>query len=133
MIRLLSKRKRRERTARGVPKVIDTGQARQLIDRERRNVITPEEAARLEVWRFYRRPSKRYQFRFERPYRYALSDYGDRLGRIEDSTRGVYIHGDNGFTYYALTNRISFDTMTIMATAHYSQWPEIERLNRLKR
>lgn len=132
MLRLLTRKQRREKTAKGVPHIIDTGQARQLIDKERRGCISLEDAARLEVWRFYRRPSKRYQFSFERPYRYALSEYGDRLGRIDEGGRGVYIYGDNGFTYYSLHSSVCFASMTITATAHHSQWPEIHRMNQQK-
>ena len=132
MIRLLTESQEKKNTAKGVPNVIDTGQARQLIKKERKDTITNEEAASLEVWRFYRRPTKRYQFSFGRPYRYTFSEYGDRLGRIEEGRKGVYIHGDNGFLYYALHSRICFDTMTITATAHSSQWPKIRMMNQQK-
>lgn len=103
--------------------------AHELIAKERHGTITQHESAMLEVWRFHKQPTKRYQFSFKHRCWFALSDYGDRLGRFDDlGGKGVHILGDNGIKYYALKSNICQQTLTMPATAHYSQWADIERI-----
>lgn len=125
VVGMFGKRHKRQSVKR--PDLIDTGQARALIAKENRDNLTRTEAAKLEVWRFYRRPTKRYQFILKRPYHYAYSIYGDRLGRIENfGGKGLHIHGDNGINYYGLKSDIHFGDMSINTVANFRQWGIIE-------
>lgn len=128
VVGMFGKRHKRQSVKR--PKIIDTGQARALISMENSGTITAEQAASLEVWRFYRRPTKRYQFVIKRPYHYAYSIYGDRLGRIENfGGKGLHIHGDNGIDYYGLKSDINFCDMSILTVANFRHWSIIEYRN----
>lgn len=120
---------RHNRIVRPVETIIDTGQARALIAKENAQKATQSELAALENWRFYRRPTKRYQFFLKRPYDYAFSEYGERLGIIENfGGKGLHILGDNGISYYGLKVDIDFSNMSILTVANYKYWEKIEKM-----
>ena len=116
-----------------LPIVIDTGQARQYIALENQANITEWQAAMLEVWRFYRRPTKRYEFILTQPYKYALTCYGDRLGIVKQTKSGIYIFSDVGIDYYATKAKIRFEhggnVAKVRAVAHNRHWHDIESKN----
>lgn len=110
-------------------KVIDKGQAHAIIKKVNKGQATLDELAKLELWYFYRRPTRHYEFMSDRPHKYALSEYGDRLGIIRPSFIGWYIDGDNAITYYAQGDNLKLDhtgkRASIRATARRQHWDEL--------